>query len=293
MRKSYTSWGDASEDDWEGKHYRKSASSTSHRGQAMWIIFGVIAIVILYGMLAIFSKHMTNKEIILEQMFIPNSPHSMGEHADEHLDNLPQEKADDKKKPKRMDCKDQWSKDSLVGRCFGLSVHSKFNELGNIEVVESAEECKALCCELGEKCMTWQYWTEYKRCNLGPSVRFGSITFESDLNLDGSSSLWCESEAPVVWRGRRIQSRDGPRCEWGDSLPTQCHGLGAEKRGSDGNRLAKSVCERACCHTASCTVWQQHPDRGCFIGSGENVICESYAGTFIGGRKNPALVPFS
>ena len=106
--------------------------------------------------------------------------------------------------------------------------------------------------------------------------------------VDGSDS-WCESESPVVWRGRRIMTRDGPKCEWGDNLPTRCHGLGAEKKGDDGNRLAKNVCERACCHTAGCTMWQQHPERGCFIGGGENVICESYTGTFIGGRKKPTV----
>jgi hypothetical protein len=32
-------------------------------------------------------------------------------------------------------------------------------------------------------------------------------------------------------------------------------------------------------------MWQQHPERGCFVGTGENVICESYTGTFSGGMK--------
>ena len=113
--------------------------------------------------------------------------------------------------------------------------------------------------------MTWQYWNENKRCNLGTAVQLSN---EEDVDkiVDGSSS-WCEANPPVVWRGKRIMTRDGPKCEWGDSVPTRCHGLGAEKRGDDGNRLAKNVCERACCHTAGCQIWQQHPDRGCFIGN--------------------------
>ena len=271
------------EDDW-GTPKRSSTSSSEssnsrNKGQARWIITGIIAVVTLYAVLAIFSKNMNTSHIITEHKFIPNSPHSMGGSTVDLSNRI--QGGTEKAGNVRLDCTNKWTKDVLVGRCFGLTIHSKFNELANIEVVESAEECKSLCCELGEKCMTWQYWNDNKRCNLGPKVRVGA---EADSLVDGSMS-WCEAEAPVVWRGRRIQSRDGPKCEWGDSLPTQCHGLGAEKRGEDGNRLARNVCERACCFTAGCTMWQQHPERGCFVGGGENVICESYTGTFIGGMK--------
>lgn len=294
MRKGHR-W-DETEDDWGAKaaigggfgrpNVPISSSSGGNdnksrgQGHARWILIGVLAVVVLYLLLAVFSRNMNTVDIIEEHKFIPNSPHSMG---------TPPGGAETptkvlrlgSQKPRKKDCKDQWTTDNLVGRCFGLSIHSKYSELGNVEVVENAEDCKTLCCELGDKCKTWQYWNENKRCNLGPTVRLGP---EAETSAEGSTN-WCEAEAPVVWRGKRIQNRDGPICEWGDGLPTQCHGMGVEKRGDDGNRLARAVCERACCHIAGCTMWQQHPDRGCFIGSGENIICESYTGSFTGGRK--------
>ena len=276
MRKT-GKWDDP-EDDWSARKpiIQSSGNIERQKGQAKWIISGVVTIVVLYALLAVFSSGINTADIVSEHKFIPNSPNSMGGQA-----NIDKTNSANKQKSKKTDCKNQWTSVSLVGRCFGLSIHSKYSELGNIEVVESPEECKALCCELGDKCVTWQYWNDNKRCNLGPAVLLGA---EADATVDGSSH-WCEVDPPVVWRGRRIQSRDGPHCEWGDSLPTQCHGLGAERRGDDGNRLARAVCERACCHTAGCTMWQQHPERGCFVGTGENVICESYTGTFSGGMK--------
>lgn len=254
-------------------------------GNARWILIGVLAIVVLYLLLAVFSRNMETDHIHEEHKYIPNSPHSMGNN---NMIKVAKgggsfREGGASSKIRKKQCKNEWTSDKLVGRCFGLSIHSKYSELiGNIEVVETADDCKQLCCELGDKCMTWQYWNENKRCNLGPAVRVGAEAM--DGTMEGSTN-WCEVEAPVVWRGRRIQNRDGPTCEWGDSLPTQCHGMGVEKRGDDGNRLARAVCERACCHIAGCTMWQQHPDRGCFIGSGDSIICESYTGSFTGGRK--------
>lgn len=272
------------EDDWGSMKYPMSSPSktSSHPidrkagGQAKWLILFVMGLVLLYIILALFSKSIDTSSHTEEQKYIPNSPHSMGGTAGVALDAQGESNAIDalvsgkdsgtsQKKRVHTDCKNIWTGDHLVGRCFGLNVHSRFSELFHIEVVETPDECKTLCCELGDKCMTWQYWNENKRCNLGPAVQLSNED-GVDKIVDGSSS-WCEADPPVVWRGKRIMTRDGPKCEWGDSVPTRCHGLGAEKRGDDGNRLAKNVCERACCHTAGCQIWQQHPERGCFIGN--------------------------
>ena len=248
-------------------------SGNSARGK--WLIMVIMAVVTLYSILGVFSNDTSTGVIVAENKFIPNSPHSMGDVSGL----IPMSQAGIF--TNNNNCRAEWTQEKLIGRCFGLSIHTKYREFQSIKVVTSPNHCEQLCCQLGSQCQTWQYWNENKRCNLGPKVKIGS---EVDNAVDGTAN-WCEAEAPVEWRGRRIINRDGPICEWGDSLPTQCHGMGLEKRGDDGNRLARNVCERACCHIAGCTMWQQHPNRGCFIGSGENIICESYTGTFTGGRK--------
>ena len=46
--------------------------------------------------------------------------------------------------------------DNLVGQCFGLELHTKFEELAEISVVESAEDCRSICCNLNDRCVSWQ-----------------------------------------------------------------------------------------------------------------------------------------
>lgn len=291
-------WDEDYQDDWGARavirvadngrtamiqRYVGGVSINGHPARGKWLIMVILSVLVWYSLIGAFSNDMSTGIILAKDKFIPNSPHSMGDRSE--LIPINQVGiiggSSDIHNNDNSNCRTEWAEEKLVGRCFGLSIHTKYKELRSIKVVTSPDHCKKLCCQLGSRCQTWQYWNEIKRCNLGPKVKIGS---EIENVGDGTAN-WCEAEAPVEWRGRRILNRDGPLCEWGDSLPTQCHGMGLEKRGDDGNRLARNVCERACCHIAGCTMWQQHPDRGCFIGSGENIICESYTGTFIGGRK--------
>ena len=178
MRKGIRYAADA-EEDWgalRSPPIPPSQSTSRHqdrqqRGQARWTIVLVMCIVILYVILAMFSRNMSTEDHITKDKYIPNSPHSMtGGAILSKQDTSEGSTGDvtDSKKKARPNCKNAWTEDQLLGRCFGLTIHSRYSELAGIEVVESPEECKTLCCELGDKCMTWQYWNENKRCNLGP-----------------------------------------------------------------------------------------------------------------------------
>jgi len=66
-------------------------------------------------------------------------------------------------------CEKQWRSDKLLGRCFGLTTHSEVKELSKEQqskVIQSADECKALCCEMGEACVSWQYASGTKTCKV-------------------------------------------------------------------------------------------------------------------------------
>ena len=130
-------------------------------GQAKWLIVLVVSLVVLYIVLALASKSIDTESHVAEQKYIPNSPHSMGGTAGvalnaqgemstiEALSSKTDTTGSSRKKKISSDCKNIWTGDSLVGRCFGLSVHFKYSELKHIEVVETPDECKTLCCELG------------------------------------------------------------------------------------------------------------------------------------------------
>ncbi len=86
--------------------------------------------------------------------------------------------------PKRASCKGLWRPDELPGKCFGLRESSKIPAAaafrsnsniissssssassgpvgalaeGGVGAIGSAEECRRLCCFLGDECVTWQY----------------------------------------------------------------------------------------------------------------------------------------
>jgi len=66
-------------------------------------------------------------------------------------------------------CAEQWRPDQLEGQCFGLEKASDFTE----KEITSAAECKSLCCELGDKCVTWQWHSVSRGCRVGKAVRLG------------------------------------------------------------------------------------------------------------------------
>lgn len=186
-------------------------------------------------------------------------------------------------------CAADWAPLEIIGRCFGLVTHSEYPSFKNIPVVRDAQHCKSLCCELGNKCITWQYWTDIKLCKLGNSVRIGSE--------HGDTPLWCDSERPIVWEGQKLARLPDGRMKAGAppvTVSTQCFGLGGEQKKTlpkDASGVAKSVplsvneCREACLAQKDCAVWQAHERRGCYMGNDINVFCEPYKGGYTGGRR--------
>ena len=152
-------------------------------------------------------------------------------------------------------CSHQWQEKDLKTPCHGMRVHSAFMELAAVESVASAKVCKALCCELGNKCGSWQYfvrslprpYTEERICYLGGYVNnvVGS-PIDSSSGQPTNTGVWCDALPPLKWRGRRLRHRQLSNrteeaiptrstfskdftCEWGDELPNQCSGLGNER----------------------------------------------------------------
>ena len=95
-------------------------------------------------------------------------------------------------------CKGLWRPQRLLGRCFGLTIHSVFSELSSIKIVESAKQCKSICCNLQEKCINWQYQQASKQCKLGKDlVRLGSEGY--------NSPYWCDPlPTSNMWLGNKL-----------------------------------------------------------------------------------------
>jgi hypothetical protein len=94
-------------------------------------------------------------------------------------------------------CAAEWDSVTIVGRCFGLKTHTEYPEFKHVPLVSDAQQCRALCCQLGNKCISWQYWTDIKLCKLGGAVRIGHEHAKTDL--------WCDSEPPIVWSGEKVK----------------------------------------------------------------------------------------
>jgi hypothetical protein len=179
--------------------------------------------------------------------------------------------------------------DRLVGRCWGLTA------LDDVLGITTLESCEQLCCQLGpQKCVTYQFATNSKKCAIGKHVRLGKES--------GSTSLWCEPLAGTIWTGKKKvkgqksavaegDNRRPPYCKWGDDLPFQCWDLGVERTNSTGGRLGPTECATRCCHTKNCVAWQQLPGRGCFFNEDklDDLQCDTSVETYMGRRKEFAV----
>lgn len=174
----------------------------------------------------------------------------------------------------------------LVGRCWGLT------PIDDILGVTTQEACEQLCCELGpEKCITYQFASNTKKCSIGKRVRLGKEL--------GSTSLWCEPFAPTRWTGKNKfksgvvveDNRHVARCQWGDDLPYQCWDLGVERLNSTLGRVGPKECANKCCNTKNCVAWQHLPDRGCFFNEDklDDLHCDTSLETYMGRRKEFAI----
>lgn len=196
-------------------------------------------------------------------------------------------------KKKVKSCKGLWRPNELVGKCFGLHETSQLEgasaELKN-KKFETADDCRKLCCILEDKCVTWQWQEQTKKCLVGPIVRLGMEGCDSKAvgpEMSKHCGNWCEPLPPSKWNGRRVMSRDGNtgECTWGDHLPSQCFGLGPEKLKNKETKEKYNAdeCAMACCKDKSCDTWQEYPGRGCYFGATNH--CEKYLGSYVGGRK--------
>lgn len=175
-------------------------------------------------------------------------------------------------------CKGIWRPEKLPGRCFGLKLHHKYPELESISVVNDVGTCRAICCNLGDKCVTWQYEKQSKECKLGGPVRLG-------LENAGVPE-WCEPNAPIQWNGYKVTSRDDVNVVWGERVSAQCFGLGDERKDPQGNRYNIAQCQQACIDFKGCMIWQEYPGRGCYLSKEKGVGCDDKANAvYEGGRK--------
>lgn len=173
-----------------------------------------------------------------------------------------------------QNCK--WRPDKLVGTCFGLHrvTTDKINKL-----IHSAATCKEYCCNMGEKCITWQYKSN-KGCFVGGNVRLGLE--------HANTPHWCEPTLPIPWQGQRILNRtkhnDQNKCIWGKHMPYQCFGLGPHKTGvTSPEDCAQHCCDHPKSDGRDCELWQFRQDKGCFTGISNN--CDSDHLPWFGERK--------
>ena len=216
-------------------------------------------------------------------------------------------------------CQNIWRPEKLVGKCFTLYQYNnyvlkindkRFNSLALVNVT-SAEECRAICCELGEHCITWQYEFTTNNCQLAKIVRLG-------LEKTGTPG-WCDPFPEMKWYGQMIKYREkelaeathknsivkkadnfhgdgedsesaigeGNICKWSSKiLYKQCFGLGDEqKHPVTGAPLTRDECAEACSRSPNCRVWQHHPDRGCYYTKKKIKCKQEKDKIYTGGRK--------
>lgn len=176
-------------------------------------------------------------------------------------------------------CKGIWRPEKLPGMCTGMSLHDTFEEIKHIAEVNNSSACRALCCNIGDKCITWQYEVYSKECRFGAAMRLG--------NEAAGVPGWCEPFAPVKWNGRRVSSRnaDGTVTFSDVELNTQCFGLGDERKAPGGGHMTTEQCKDACAADKECGIWQEFPGRGCFYHIQSNHCDRKKISKYEGGRK--------
>lgn len=181
-----------------------------------------------------------------------------------------------------------WRKDddaSLPGRCVGINSHIEFQDLKNIKV-SNWRQCRSLCCNLNERCTTWQYQNSSNICYIHKRpYRRGP---------EGSDTvMYCDPNPTHKWNGKMLQSRNNGICKWAYDIPRQCFSFGPERRNENGiitydtnkgRRMNDKECEDACCKDSECNSWQEYSNIGCFYGK-SNCEYEEVEGVYEGGRK--------
>jgi hypothetical protein len=67
-------------------------------------------------------------------------------------------------------CKDIWRPEVLKGRCFGLILKTITSDG---RPITTAAQCRFLCCQLGDGCLSWQFEKSKSECKVGGQMRLG------------------------------------------------------------------------------------------------------------------------
>lgn len=145
---------------------------------------------------------------------------------------------------------------SLPGKCVGVNPHTEFPALKDIPVSNWAD-CRALCCNLEQKCTIWQFQNSSKTCYLQVRpVRRGP---------EGADTpLYCDPFPTHAWHGKHLGERSSSssggessgkknKCTWAWEIPKQCFAFGPERLSNNGvvnmqkgSRMNEAECEQAC-----------------------------------------------
>lgn len=152
----------------------------------------------------------------------------------------------------------------------------EFEEVKHIVEVRTASECRAICCNLGDKCITWQYELYSKQCEFGPVMRLGT---------EAAGCGW------LVWITCTSE------VEWSKSWKSQCWWDGdVEYRGFDYSMLwlrswttsdyrTMSTNQQACAADKECGIWQEFPGWGCFYNANKGIFCDEKKPAKYGGVR--------
>jgi len=179
---------------------------------------------------------------------------------------------------------------ALPGKCVGNNKHTEISDLKEIEVSNWAD-CRALCCNLEQKCTTWQYQNSTKSCyiHIRPFRR----------GPEGADTpLYCDPFPTHKWNGKHLGPPSGSgsekKCATLWEIPTQCFAFGPERLRDEktkevstktgGKRLNTQECEDACCADPECDSYQEYPGRGCYYGK-STCVYEEVESAYEGGRK--------
>ena len=93
-----------------------------------------------------------------------------------------------------------WLPEKLSGRCWGLTEAPEYAPSRGKPL--SADACEQLCCELGDKCVTYQWVTGHKKCYLC------CTRLESELSQTSTASTTVRCRASFSANGDEL-SRTG------------------------------------------------------------------------------------
>ncbi len=175
---------------------------------------------------------------------------------------------------------------SLPGRCHGVNPLSDLHSEGLAELqplITDWKDCRALCCNLEQRCTVWQYQNSTETCYIQKRpVRRGSEGADTALYCDPFPSHSWNGQHKGIGKASSVLPGVNGKCSWAHSIPRQCFGFGPERLINslnkkittdtslpDYRRMTTLECEDACCRDTKCDSWQEFPGRGCYFGTSD------------------------